>query len=61
MDDPKVLVQCGKGTEADWSKRNLPHGSHSLYVRGTDRYGNVGPVSNFRFLIGKSCVGDELE
>ena len=44
---------CRSGMNGRWSKQNVPDGSHSLLVRGTDNLGNVGRSTKHSWIIGK--------
>lgn len=57
LNDQGRFRLCGKGSRGDWSRTGVPAGVHDFFVRGTDRNGNVGPIANFRFSIGK-CQSD---
>ena len=53
LNDNQVFKSCGQGSQGQWSNAMVPTGLHDFFVRGTDRHGNVGPVSSFRFTIGE--------
>ena len=52
---------CRSGMNGRWSKQNVPDGTHSLLVRGTDNLGNVGRSTKHSWIIGKIFYFKDLE
>ena len=53
FDNINTFFDCGEGFESDLQSNNLRrNGLHSLYVRGTDDYGNVGEVIRAEWTVG---------
>ena len=59
VDNTLLYEPCGKGISGLFTAKNVPSGSHALFVRGKDGVGNYGPHVQYPFLVGRfhlSCL-----